>query len=73
MPARMRAIGEALAELNPDIVCLQEGYVAGDVAVIGAALRGIGIEHVVDYPSGAVGSGMWTFSRFPIRETDTRR
>ena len=36
--ARVLAIGKLLAELVPDIVCLQEGFVAGDVAVIAAAL-----------------------------------
>ena len=66
--ARVREIGKVLAELAPDVVCLQEGFVAGDVAVIADALRAIGVEHATDYPSGVLGSGLWTFSRFPIRE-----
>ena len=66
--ARMREIGKVLAAQAPDVVCLQEGFVGGDVAVIAEALRAIGLEHATDYPSGVLGSGLWTFSRFPIRE-----
>lgn len=65
---RMAAIAKSLVEAKPDVVCLQEGFVAGDVGVICDALREIGLQHVVDYPSGVVGSGLWTLSRFPIRE-----
>jgi sphingomyelin phosphodiesterase 2 len=67
--ARVREIGNVLIGQAPDVVCLQEGFVAGDVAVIADALRTIGLEHATDYPSGVLGSGLWTFSRFPIRET----
>ena len=70
---RTAAIGKALADLAPDLVCLQEGFVAGDVAVIAAALREIGVEHATDFPSGVLGSGLWTFSRFPIREVYFQR
>lgn len=49
------------------------GFVAGDVAVIAAALREIGVEHATDLPSGMLGSGLWTFSRFPIREVYFQR
>ncbi|MFY9342472.1 MAG: endonuclease/exonuclease/phosphatase family protein [Planctomycetota bacterium] len=66
---RMAGIADSLAGLRPDVVCLQEGFVAGDVAVIGDALAAIGVAHAADFPSGVVGSGLWTFSRFPIRET----
>lgn len=65
---RVAAIGAALAALGPDVVCLQEGFVAGDVAAIAEALKAAGLEHAVDFPAGVVGSGLWTFSRFPIRE-----
>lgn len=70
---RMPPIAKALAARRPDVVCLQEGFVAGDVATIVEALREAGLEHSVDFPSGAVGSGMWIFSRFPIRETYFRK
>ena len=65
---RMERIGELLVEQRPDVVCLQEGFVRGDVARIAEALEGIGIAHVQDYPSMAVGSGLWILSRYPIRE-----
>lgn len=70
---RMAGIAAALVAARPDVVCLQEGLVAGDVAIVANALRGIGIEHAIDYPSGTVGSGLWTLSRFPIREAFFRR
>jgi endonuclease/exonuclease/phosphatase family metal-dependent hydrolase len=66
---RMAAIGEALAGLRPDIVCLQEAFVGGDVAILAEALASIG----VDFPSGVLGSGLWTFSRYPILEVFFRR
>jgi endonuclease/exonuclease/phosphatase family metal-dependent hydrolase len=65
---RMAAIAQALAALQPDVVCLQEGFVAGDVAVIASALHDAGIEHAIDFPAGVVGSGLWTFSRFPVHD-----
>jgi endonuclease/exonuclease/phosphatase family metal-dependent hydrolase len=70
---RIPAIAEALAAQRPDVVCLQEGFVGGDVAVIAAALREVDVEHCVDFPSGAFGSGMWILSRFPIHETFFRK
>lgn len=65
---RLAAIAKTLAALRPDVVCLQEGFVAGDVAAIAEALQAAGLGHAVDFPAGVVGSGLWTFSRFPIRE-----
>lgn len=66
---RMAGIAQALLDATPDVVCLQEGFIAGDVAVIAEALHGIGVEHAVDFPSGVLGSGMWILSRFPIVES----
>ena len=66
---RMERIGVLLAEQRPDVVCLQEGFVRGDVERIASALADIGIVHVQDYPSMAVGSGLWILSRYPIRES----
>jgi hypothetical protein len=66
---RMAAIADELVAARPDVVCLQEAFIAGDVAVIASAMASIGVEHAIDYPSGVVGSGLWTFSRWPIRET----
>lgn len=66
---RMAGIAKALVAAAPDVVCLQEGFIAGDVGVVAEALHGIGVEHAVDFPSGMVGSGMWVLSRFPIVES----
>lgn len=66
--ARMDRIGAMLAELQPDVVCLQEGFVRGDVGRIADVLAEIGLTEVRDYPSMAVGSGLWILSRFPIDE-----
>ncbi|MHC4515739.1 MAG: endonuclease/exonuclease/phosphatase family protein [Planctomycetota bacterium] len=66
---RMRAIGETLVGLAPDVVCLQEGFSSSDIAEIRNTLTIAGLVHVQDYPSGAVGSGLWILSRYPIRET----
>lgn len=67
--ARMAGLATALVAPKPDIVCLQEGFVADDVERIATALHDLGLVHVVDFPSGVLGSGLWTLSRFPIRET----
>ena len=67
--ARMAGLATALVAAKPDIVCLQEGFVADDVERLTMALHDLGLVHVVDFPSGVLGSGLWTLSRFPIRET----
>lgn len=67
--ARMAGLATALAAAKPDLVCLQEGFVADDVERLTTALHDLGLVHTVDFPSGVLGSGLWTLSRFPIRET----
>ena len=69
----MDRIAELLVELKPDIVCLQEGFVSGDISLIREPLRDIGLRFAIYYPSGVVGSGLWILSRFPIRETYFKR
>ncbi len=70
---RMDRIAELLVELSPDVVCLQEGFVAGDISLIREPLRDIGLSFAMDYPSGVVGSGLWIMSRFPIHGTAFKR
>ncbi|MFT5287988.1 MAG: sphingomyelin phosphodiesterase 2 [Planctomycetota bacterium] len=70
---RMDRIAELLVELNPDVVCLQEGFVSRDISLIREPLRDIGLRFAMDYPSGVVGSGLWILSRFPVRETYFKR
>lgn len=65
---RMAALGALLAAAEPDVVCLQEAFVGGDVATIAEALAGVGVAHAVDFPAGVVGSGLCVLSRFPVAE-----
>jgi sphingomyelin phosphodiesterase 2 len=65
---RMTALGALLAAAEPDVVCLQEAFVGGDVATIAEALAAVGVAHVVDFPAGVVGSGLCVLSRFPVAE-----
>lgn len=67
-PARMRAIGEALTELDPDIVGIQEAFIEPERQVLFDALEGSRLKYRQYYPSGAVGSGLLTLSAYPIVE-----
>jgi hypothetical protein len=44
----MAAVADALVEARPNVECLQERYVAGDVAMICGAWREIGMQFVAD-------------------------
>lgn len=66
---RMRAIGQALAQFNFDVVALQEVYREEDRQIIAQhAVRG-GLVYTHYFPSGLIGSGLFTLSRFPIEAT----
>jgi endonuclease/exonuclease/phosphatase family metal-dependent hydrolase len=65
---RMPAIGEALAELAPDVVGFQEAFYEKDRQVILDELTKVGLSHSRYFPSGLVGSGLFVVSRWPIRE-----
>ncbi|HNR31223.1 MAG TPA: endonuclease/exonuclease/phosphatase family protein [Candidatus Hydrogenedentes bacterium] len=67
-PARMRAIGEYLTQLDPDIVGFQEVFVAKDRRVLIDALQGSRLRYHEYFPSGTVGSGLLIMSAWPIRE-----
>lgn len=67
--ARVDAIGEAIAEIDPDLVTLQEVWLEEDAEALRAALQRIGLVHT--WTSGApwpANSGLLIASRYPIRE-----
>ncbi|MDQ1256248.1 MAG: sphingomyelin phosphodiesterase 2, partial [Candidatus Hydrogenedentes bacterium] len=66
--ARMRAIGEVLTELDPDIVGIQEAFIEADRAVLFEAIEGSRLQYRQYFPSGIAGSGLLTLSAYPIRE-----
>lgn len=68
-PARMRAIGAKLAELDPDIACFQECFVPADRHVLIDALGATRLRHMEYFQSGTVGSGLLIASAYPIVET----
>lgn len=65
---RMRAIAAELARLDPDLVGLQEAFVAADRALLRRALAGSRLRHEVRFPGATVGNGLWILSAFPIQE-----
>jgi sphingomyelin phosphodiesterase 2 len=67
--ARMRAIGRALGEVNADVVGLQEAFYAKDRRLLVEAARQAGLIYSHYFHSGLMGSGLLTFSRYPIVET----
>ena len=66
---RMRAIGALLRELSPDLVALQEAFVASDRRILVDELAGTELAHSAYFPSGLVGSGLFVLSKAPIRTT----
>ena len=71
--ARMRAIGRALAEMDLDVVGLQEVFFGKDRQVIARAAAAGGLVHTHYFSSGVMGSGLFTLSRYPIAETGFTR
>jgi len=67
-PERMRAIGEVLTELDPDIVGIQEAFVEADRHILFDSLRGSRLHHRHYFRSGLMGSGLLTLSAYPIVE-----
>jgi sphingomyelin phosphodiesterase 2 len=67
-PARMRALGARLTELDPDIVGFQEVFVKEDRALLIESLGGSRLKHFQYYESGMVGSGLLIASAYPIAE-----
>jgi len=69
-PARMKALGEVLTELDVDIVGFQESFLPDDRKILIEALSGSRLKHRKYYPSGKVGSGLLIASAYPIRGAD---
>ena len=67
-PERMKGIAQALRELDPDIVGLQEAWIEKDRKTLMDALAGTRLKYCRYYPSGFVGSGKFIVSAFPITE-----
>ena len=68
-PARMRAIAEYLAPLDPDVIGFQECFVSADRELLLSELgRQTRLLHHEYYPSGNVGSGLLICSAYPICE-----
>ena len=65
---RMRAIAALLTELDPDLVGLQEAFIASDRALLWDSLRESRLSHHVRFPGATVGNGLWILSAFPIEE-----
>ena len=68
-PARMRALAEEIAELDPDIVGFQEAFIHKERAILIEGLKQSSrLNHFHYFRSATVGSGLLVASAFPIRE-----
>ena len=67
-PERMRAIGTKLSLLDPDLVGFQEAFIEEDMVIMKEELKETRLKHWQYYPSGAVGSGVYIASVWPIKE-----
>lgn len=72
-PERMKAIGRKLAELDPDVVGIQESFIAEDRAILLGELSGSRLAFNQYYPSATVGCGLLVMSAYPIVETFLHR
>lgn len=68
---RMRAIARRLSALDPDLVGLQEAFIAGDRRIFLEELARAGsrLIHQVRFPGATVGNGLWILSAHPIVES----
>lgn len=65
---RMKAIAALLTELDPDLVGIQESFVAKDRQVLLEALEDSRLRYHADFPAATVGNGLLTLSAYPIVE-----
>lgn len=70
-PQRIRGIANELANSDYDIVCLQELWVHADFQYIRNQVSKV-LPNAKFFYSGALGSGLAIFTRFPILETSIR-
>ncbi len=71
--ARMRAIGRAIAEMEVDVVGLQEVFYVKDRRLIAEAASRGGLCYSHYFHSGVIGSGLLTLSRYTTTETSFLR
>ncbi|HUW62445.1 MAG TPA: endonuclease/exonuclease/phosphatase family protein [Candidatus Bathyarchaeia archaeon] len=67
--ARMKAIGETLRHLDPDIVGIQESFIEKDRRELLASIAGSRLAYHQYYKSGTLGCGLLVLSAYPIVET----
>jgi len=67
-PERMRGIGQALRDLDPDIAGFQEAFIEKDRQTLLDSVADTRLKYHQYYPSGTVGSGKFILSAFPIQE-----
>jgi endonuclease/exonuclease/phosphatase family metal-dependent hydrolase len=65
---RMRAIAKTLRDLDPDLVGLQESFIAADRELLLRELRASRLAHHVRFDGATVGNGLLILSAFPIEE-----
>jgi endonuclease/exonuclease/phosphatase family metal-dependent hydrolase len=63
---RLRAIAQKIADIDPDLVCLQECWIEADRQLLNTQLAATRLKYVEYYPSGAFGSGLMILSAYPI-------
>ncbi len=67
-PERMRGIAKKLIELDPDVVALQEAFIANNRELLYDELADSRLRHHVRFPSATLGNGLLVLSAFPIEE-----
>ncbi len=65
---RILAIAALLTKLDPDIVGLQECFIASDRQLLLDSLKDSRLRYHADYPAATVGNGLFTLSAYPIVE-----
>lgn len=71
--ARIQAIGRTLAQMDLDIVGLQEVYLEEDREVVRQEVASAGLVHSAYFRSSMLGSGLYLLSRFPIEDVSFLR
>lgn len=66
---RVQAIGPALAELEPDLVALQEVWVDEDAEYLEATLADAGLPFALRFDGDRMGDGLLVLSRYPVVKT----
>lgn len=67
-PERMRAIGEIVGRMDPDVVGFQEAFIDKERKILLDALAGSRLAYSQYFASGTLGSGLLIASAFPIKE-----